>query len=264
MQVSGKKITTVVSDLDGTLLKDRDLLDSKTHSLIREMKNRGISFVAASGRQYDNMRILFEPVLSDVSFICENGSMIIKDGEIIYAKYMPRELALELAEDLALVEGTNTIASSERKLYVLSSQRKFGKMLGDRLYQKIEYVDDYRDVPGSINKMSIWWKEGIPQKEEAWFHQKYDGRLQVVNSGDGWFDFTVEGADKGKALLELSRLQGFLPEEVLCFGDSENDVSMFRVSGVSVAMEEAMEHVKTEADIICKNVEEILEQFLQL
>ena len=81
-------------------------------------------------------------------------------------------------------------------------------------------------------------------------------------NGNGWLDFTMAGVNKGVALRELSQLKGFSLEQALCFGDSENDISMFRECAVSYVMETAREHVKPYADYCCADVVKTLQGFL--
>ena len=68
-------IKYIASDLDGTLLHNgAQHLPEEIFDLIRALKKRGIHFIAASGRQYNNMYRMFEPVQDDISYIAENGS----------------------------------------------------------------------------------------------------------------------------------------------------------------------------------------------
>lgn len=262
MQIHGKKITTIFSDLDGTLLGQGQKLDPAAFGLIRQLKERGVSFVAASGRQYKNMRLLFEPIADEIPFICENGSLIVKNDKTVYAKSIPRELCFELLADLSAVPGTENIVSSERELYTLASRTDFIRLMNATLKPAVHVVDDYQDIAGRINKISIWWQQGIAANWESWFHEKYDDRLQVTDSGNGWLDFTMAGVNKGNALRRLAESEGFLLAESLCFGDSENDIAMFRECGISYSMATGREHVRAEADYICDNVLETLRGFL--
>ena len=60
-------IKYVASDLDGTLLRNgAQSLDAEVFDLIRRLKEKGIHFIAASGRQYDNLYRLFEPVQDEI------------------------------------------------------------------------------------------------------------------------------------------------------------------------------------------------------
>ena len=262
MRIHGKEITTIVSDLDGTLLGKKKEPDPALFPVIKELKKRGVSFVAASGRQYNNMRLILEPILDETPFICENGSLIVKNEETVYIKYIPKELSFELLDDMLAVPGTETIVSCERSLYTLENRTDFIRYMNEFLKPDVNTVKDYRQIAGGFNKISIWWKDGIPEKEEKWFHEKYDTRLQVADAGNGWLDFTMDGANKGTALRELAKRDGLCLDEALCFGDSDNDVAMFRECAISYAMASGKENVRAEADYICADVGEALREFL--
>ena len=78
-------IKLVASDLDGTLLLNgAQQLPEEIFPLIRELKKLGILFVAASGRQYPNMRRLFDPVADEMAFICENGALAVRNEKVFY------------------------------------------------------------------------------------------------------------------------------------------------------------------------------------
>ena len=72
-------------DLDGTLLfaDKAQSCRKKIFPLIRQLQEMGIIFVAASGRQYPNMRKLFAPVASEISYISENGALAVDHGEVL-------------------------------------------------------------------------------------------------------------------------------------------------------------------------------------
>ena len=71
-------IKLVASDLDGTLLmKGAQSLPEDIFPLIRQLKDLGILFIAASGRQYANMKDLFAPVADDMAFLSENGGLAV-------------------------------------------------------------------------------------------------------------------------------------------------------------------------------------------
>ena len=90
-------IKLIASDLDGTLLLNKtQTLPEDLFPLIRALNELGIRFVAASGRQYPNMKRLFAPVASDISFICENGALAVEKGQVLYQDRFDKELANEI------------------------------------------------------------------------------------------------------------------------------------------------------------------------
>ena len=71
--------------------------------------------------------------------------------------------------------------------------------------------------------------------------------LTVSFSGDTVLDINLRGNSKGEALKEISELLGVSGEEICSFGDYDNDVPMFRASGLPVAMGNASGRVRAEA-----------------
>ena len=72
----------------------------------------------------------------------------------------------------------------------------------------------------------------------------------VTSSLSNNLEVNAVGADKGGALLRLAELLGIRQEATMAFGDGENDISMLRMAGIGVAMENAEDHVKEAADYV--------------
>lgn len=100
-------IKLVASDLDGTLLfKGAQSLPEEIFPLIRQLKKMGILFVAASGRQYANMKKMFRPVVDDMAFISENGGLAVYNEKVLYQDSFEQELVREIAENIYDKEGS--------------------------------------------------------------------------------------------------------------------------------------------------------------
>lgn len=65
-----------------------------------------------------------------------------------------------------------------------------------------------------------------------------------------FFDVTVKGVNKGKAVKKVCEHLSISPEKIISIGDGRNDISMFKESGLAVAVDNALDIVKKEADII--------------
>ena len=106
-------IKLIASDLDGTLLYGRgNSVSDEMFEMIREMRRKGMLFVAASGRQYHNLKNLFAPVWEDMAFICENGAVVFYKDQIIAQQVIPKEELLELIHMIDEDERTEIILSS--------------------------------------------------------------------------------------------------------------------------------------------------------
>ena len=85
MKLENTDITMVVSDFDGTLLRENMKEPSdKFYKVLHEMLNNEIGFIAASGRQYSNLKRMMAGVEEEIGFIAENGSLVVWKGKIVY------------------------------------------------------------------------------------------------------------------------------------------------------------------------------------
>ena len=259
-----ERIRVVASDFDGTILKNgAQEVDEIYFPLIRSLKARGISFIAASGRQYGNLRRLLAPVADEISFICENGALVAQGRRILSINEIERGLVDAMISDMERVEGAECLISCADTSCVAPVNPGFVDYLRNTVKNTVSGFDSLTQVKEPIIKLAMYWPEGIPQEKELWFREKYGSHLNVVDGGGGWLDFTNKGVDKGSALRYLAGVEDFGLDEVLCFGDSGNDVGMLRAAGLSYAMDTAKDEVKACADRQCSMVSDVLKQLLQ-
>lgn len=258
-----ERIRVVASDFDGTILKNgAQEVDDIYFPLIRSLKERGIFFIAASGRQYGNLRRLLSPVADEIGYICENGALIAQGNRILYQNEIERGLALSLIKDMEQVKDAEILVSCADASCVAPRDSGFTEYMKNTVKNTVTVFDSLTEVQKPMIKMALFWPQGIPQEQEIWFQEKYGGQLSIVDGGGGWLDFTNQGVDKGSALRYLARAGGFRLKEVLSFGDSGNDIGMLRAAGLSYAMDTAKEEVKASADRQCSMVSAVLEQLL--
>jgi Cof subfamily protein (haloacid dehalogenase superfamily) len=91
--------------------------------------------------------------------------------------------------------------------------------------------------------------------EEAYKHleQKYKGKLYITRSDAIYLDVMNINASKGKALQKLMDRLQISSHEVLVMGNSFNDIAMFEVAGLAIAMDNAPQEVKDAADFVTKS-----------
>lgn len=116
----------IASDLDGTLLQNgvRTLSDTVIEQ-IKQLKEMGILFVAASGRQYTNLQRLFAPVCEDIAYVCENGALVVYKGKILHKNVFERELAEEMLHSILKKDRAELVVSGERTVYLQPKTEAF-------------------------------------------------------------------------------------------------------------------------------------------
>lgn len=259
-------IKLIASDLDGTLLQNgAQELTPRAIDLVRRLTEKGIYFVAASGRQYANERRLFAPVRDDISYIAENGSVCIHKGKVISRGVIEDGLAFRILRELKQQTDFEIVVSREDTCLIENNDPAFVDLIVNVMKNTTEIVDDITQIHGPILKIAIAsMKDGphVVDKYLKYLQDKFGSEIKVVTSGNIWIDFIAPGANKGTALSGLILLLGVKPEECIAFGDQYNDVEMLEMVGTSYAMSNAAPGISIHADYVTDSVEDVLEDIL--
>ena len=78
--------------------------------------------------------------------------------------------------------------------------------------------------------------------------EPFKDNLSCMFTSDFYFEFTAKGIDKAKALDSVLSPMGYKPENIIAFGDGQNDASMIKYAGIGVAMANAVDELKNVAD----------------
>ena len=249
-------IKLVVSDVDGTLVKDgtRDI-NPRYFEVIRELKALGITFSSGSGRGNDSQFKLFEPVLDDIYLIGNSGATLCRGRELIYQETMPVEpLGRVIKRIRALEDKCDIEASAVDHICVFPEASEVFLKYMESYGFEIRHVTDASQLP-SILHIGVYHD---PEKHHpvSDFMHDYDDELTTNIAGREWVDFMPKGISKGKTLKKLQEILNISPEETMVFGDQDNDVSMMKAAKYSYAVGGAAEVAKAAAAYICPPREE--------
>lgn len=250
-----KMIKLIASDLDGTLLQGgKQDLNEEAFDIIKELQKRGIYFVAASGRQYPNLKKLFAPLSHQISFISENGGLIVHNNEVL-AKYgIDRTIGLELIKDILETPCCEVLISGQFTSYLKPKKLDYVNFLRDVVKVNVREVNHIEDVAEEFIKISVYDPRGVEHHSSTYFKERWEDKLYMAYSGYEWLDFTAIGVNKGNALKNLCGKLGISKQEVMVFGDNINDKEMLEWAGHSYAMENGRWEIKRYADDITDNV----------
>ena len=240
-------IKLIVTDLDGTLLPEgTDQVNPEYYVLIRQLKEKGVAFAAASGRQYHSIRHIFEPVKDEIYVIAQNGSYVSYRGTDIHVQNMDTEKARRLTAQLLSVPGGEVLVNNKLMMYSQSEDPQFLDWMRYGYRNTITRVDDIMDLRMDINMVSLYLKKDI-ERVGAEIREQWKDDFNCTIAGVGWLDCLDKSVNKGNALKALQQSLGILPEETIAFGDGMNDIEMLRQAGESYAMANAREEVKAAA-----------------
>jgi Cof subfamily protein (haloacid dehalogenase superfamily) len=250
MMADKRKISLVLSDVDGTLVTEEKILTPRAAAAVRGLHDAGIRFAITSGRPPLGMAMLFDPLELDTPIAGFNGGLFVKrDRTILEQKTLPADVAHQAIDlirqhglDAWVYRGNDWLITKPgaphvaRESWTVKFEPKVVKDFDGMLDQvaKIVGVSDDR--------------EGVARCE-ADAKAAFGERAAASRSQPYYLDVTNKDANKGAVVAYLSQHLKVPPEEIATLGDQPNDVLMFKRSGLSIAMGNASDQVKAQATV---------------
>ena len=270
-------IRVIATDMDGTLLDPKGQLDlPRLEKILDKLDQCDIRFVIATGNEVHRMRQLLGHLADRVVLVVANGARIFENNELIQAQtwddaMVDRALAHfkgRECQDQFVVTAMN--GGFVKKGTVFTELDKFmtPEMI-EKLYQRMNFVDEFdSNLFGGVLKMSMVVGEERSESVLQEINDLFDGHVRAVSSGYGCIDILQDGIHKAWGLVELLKRWNLKPEQIMAFGDSENDIEMLEFAGISYAMENAEERVKEIATEVAPansqaGVYQVLENWLE-
>jgi len=270
-------IKIIATDMDGTLLDPRGQLDlPRLEKILDQLDQRDIRFVIATGNEIHRMRELLGHLAERVVLVVANGARIFENNKLIQAQTWDDAMVDKAlahfkereCRDQFVVTSMN--GGFVKKGTVFTELDKFmtPEMI-ERLYQRMNFVEDLQaDLFGGVLKMSMVVGEERSSSVLQEINDLFDGHVRAVSSGYGCIDILQAGVHKAWGLEKLLKRWNLQSEQIMAFGDSENDVEMLELAGIAYAMENADDEAKAVAtDLAPANsqggVYQVLENWLE-
>lgn len=239
----------LVTDVDGTLLDANSQLSKLNKKAIKECIASGIEVTIATGKTIDSIRHLIAELDLKLPQITMNGASIVtSSGEIIESIKFPSELYIGFMRDIRSKGYEPTVATTDGSIFCIKYVENMKAMVDSG--EKFKIVKDL-ETPFFINNtVSISVPMPASDPMDLYIREKYGSRLQVVRSGKYFFDILNLNASKGSALKKLIKSMGIKKEEVVSFGDSHNDISLLKASGLKIAVKNSFPELLEIADIV--------------
>ena len=241
-------------DLDGTLYDENSMMPKSARQALLKCKEKGHLIYLCTGR---SLCELDEELLS-IGFdgmIVASGATIIQGKEIIYENVFKEE---ELKELLSYLDSNDFdyYLESNQAIYVTNNMKLFLQSL----FGDIEFIQMMKDIEKMnvrhINKVNFVSKKySMDTLLEMWKDSYYVVRSSWLDSFEAG-ELSIKGNTKGSAIQFLLEHLHMDKNNAFGFGDSMNDLEMFKNVGISIAMGNAKEDIKEQADFVTKSVEE--------
>ena len=239
------RIALVVSDVDGTLLTKDKILTDGARAAVRRLHEAGIGFTLTSSRPTSGMRFLIEPLQITLPIGSFNGSCIVDpqlnpiEQHLIPAPATQRALDVldEYGADIWLFTSDLWLTRNGSGEYVPNEKRA--------IRADPNIVADFTPYVASACKIvGASADAALLQRCEIAMQQTLGAQATAVRSQSYYLDVTPPDRNKGTFVQTMARRLGVPLDAVATIGDMQNDLAMFRTSGVSFAMGNATDDVK--------------------
>ena len=270
-------IKVIATDMDGTLLDSRGQLDlPRLEKILNRLDQRGVRFVIATGNEVHRMRQLLGHLAERVVLVVANGARIFEHNKLLQAQTWDDAMVDRVlghfkgreCQDQFVVTDMNGGFVKKGTIFTELDKFMTSEMI-EKLYQRMHFVDEFdSSLFGGVLKMSMVVGEERSDAVLQEINDLFDGQIRAVSSGYGCIDILQTGIHKAWGLEELLKRWGLKSEQIMAFGDSENDIEMLKLAGISYAMENAEEIVKEVATGVAPansqaGVYQVLENWLE-
>ncbi|WP_041638636.1 Cof-type HAD-IIB family hydrolase [Anoxybacillus flavithermus] len=259
-------IRLIVTDLDGTLLGyDRRVKEEDREAVVRAITS-GIDFAVASGRMDNEILEVLKDIGHDAHRISQNGAFVYtSDHRLLHERTFDRALARSIYEQARALEAI-VLVCNEQTSFVETKTEQMEQMKARLFFDIVEKGDMLAAIGRDIlpSKITVIGEEHVVASFERFVNETWAPYVDTFISEPRCLDIMPKQISKGEALrLLMSHLQ-LTAEEVACFGDSFNDIPMFRLTPHSFVMSHAPEQVKKEARYVVSSVHEAIETVLRI
>jgi len=265
----------IVFDLDGTLLDANSRVSGHTRDTLLQLRRRGIAYTVATGRTLHGARDLLDGHGFILPHIYKNGVMIWRPESEHYSASklltIPEiRCVLEAFMSISVTPFIFTLEPGDRHVvYHLPLQnaaehRLAALFAGDRGMEvlpaaEMPAVAEITNISALGSPEAI---ESVEQRLQTEAHLVAYAGTALEGEGLHWIDIHHSAASKGGAVAQLKQDLGV--SRVICFGDSENDLSMFAMADESYAPSNARKMVLDAATaVIGHHDEDGISQFLR-
>lgn len=249
----------LVSDLDETLVRADGTISPANVAAIKAVLARGIKFVPNTGRGFASVQNLLKEIgtfdQQEQFVIAYNGGAVVenKGNNVIATGQMPFAEAKQIFDLLAEFSEVAVHVYTLNHMYIYNERADDLAYLNSRGVQYVSMPDrDFTRFADKHIMKVIFMNPDIEIRHRiAESVQAVMGDAVALTYSSGRYgEFNHQGVNKGSATLQLAARLGIQPDEIMAFGDNSNDIPMFKVAGMPVAVRNGIPEVQSLAKYV--------------
>ena len=254
-------IRLIATDLDDTLLNEKSALNAAMAA--------GCGISLSSGRMMEAMLPLANEIGVNAPMLLYNGAMAYdhRTDETIFSFHIPYETALGIARMVERL-GYYIQAYPGKNYYcrrIEPCTRAYAKSIGVQPVELGIPVSEWMEAhPSDMQKLLLIDTPTGADRAQAMLREAFPDGANFLKSRPHYLEIAPVGVDKGRSLKRLYEHFGLGRDEVMAFGDGQNDVPMIEAAGTGVCMQNGCPEALAVADMVApKNTEDGVAQVIE-
>jgi Cof subfamily protein (haloacid dehalogenase superfamily) len=253
------EIRLVVADIDGTLVTRDKRITPAALEAVHKLRDAGIRFTVISARPPQGLNVVADVVGLTDPVPALNGGLLVKpDLRTILREKLLEPVVVERLLSALLQAGLNVWVYTDTEWLVRDENAPYVQHEIHAVKFAPRVVKSFEDIPSDRVVKIVGVSEDFDAVAitEKQIQSAFHGAVSATRSQKYYLDITHPNANKGEGVLLLSELLDIPKEQIATIGDMQNDVPMFRQSGLSIAMGNASPDVQREAKYVTTSNEE--------
>jgi Cof subfamily protein (haloacid dehalogenase superfamily) len=265
-------IKLLLADVDGTLVTHEKVLTPRAIASVQGLSAAGIAFAITSGRPPRGMQMLVQPLSLTTPIAAFNGGLFVRpdlsviEQRVLQDQVVEPVIAIIQAHklDVWIYRGIDWFVPERHGPHVDREEWtvKFpptvvpdftGKM--DDVAKVVGVSDDLEAVAKCEEAVRREFASAVYSKQSN-APRETRSEVSAARSQPYYVDVTHPNANKGAVVLALSKMLAISAEQIATIGDMPNDTTMFAKSGISIAMGQSSDEVKSVATYVTTSSEE--------
>jgi hypothetical protein len=242
------KISLLLSDVDGTLVTKQKVVTPRAQAAVKKLAEAGIGFTVTSSRPPRGLAHLIEPLNLQLPIGGFNGGGLMRpDGSVAESLMLPPDAAHE-AFRITLKHGLDPWVYTVTEWYVRDLEAPHVARESFTITFPPHVTTDFEAALNNCGKIVAVGDDPVAVLAcNAELDRVLAGRASATRSQSYFIDITHPQSNKGTMVETMARLLNIPTSEIACIGDMANDILMFRKAGLSIAMGNASDEVKSQA-----------------
>lgn len=236
-------------DVDGTLFSHtRHEIPESTRRALHKLSENGVKVFLATGRGLATAKEVPWGDLTFDGYVTLNGQICYDgDEKIIHEAPIKGEDAAFLVDCFVNKKITLTIVEKDRVYLNYADEAVKSAMQAVAI--DLSPIAEYRGAP-------VYQFIAYMNREEADVFAKNIPNCKITRWNEQGIDIISKDGGKANGIQKILDAYGFTREEIIAFGDSDNDLEMLQFAGIGVAMGNAVEIIKEKADYVTTHIDD--------